>query len=56
MDVKDVLEGKCFLVFEADEDLEDKMNTNEAFLESKAKISSIFLSRSFDIVMIMYFI
>ena len=56
LNIKDKLEGRQFLVLDADEDLEDRMSADEAILESKAKIASSFLSRSFDVVMIMSFV
>ena len=37
-------------------DLERKMSTDEENLESKAKISSSFLSGNFDVVVIMSFV
>ena len=49
----DEKEGRCFLVFEVDEDFEDRMSTEEEILESKAKIYPSFLSRICDVVMIM---
>ena len=39
-----------------DENLEYRMSAYEVILESKDKIYSSFLSRSFDVVMIMSFI
>ena len=39
-----------FLFFEVDENLEEMMSIGEEFLESKAKSSSSFLSRSFYMV------
>ena len=53
---KDVLEFRWFLVFEEDEDLEYRMNRYEEISQSKAKVSSRFLSRSFDVVLIMSFV
>ena len=43
-------------VFEVDEDLKDRMNTDKAILESEVKISSSFLSMRFDVVTTMSFI
>ena len=48
--------GRWFLVFEVEEDLEDAMSADQEILESKAKIYSSFLSISFDVVMVIYFI
>ena len=44
------------LVFKVDRDLEDKASGDEATLESKSKNYSSFLTRSFDVVVIMFFI
>ena len=50
---KDVLERSRFIVFEEDGYFEDRISVDEEITASEAKITSSFLSRSFDVVMIM---